>query len=83
MRHAIKRVEIQLSRHHYLLSSRPSLGGYIFPDHRDVDTSTLVCSVNKLNKAPLRLSLCIVQYTPDSNDTGMALESHVTWESST
>lgn len=58
---------------------------YSFPDHTDaVGTSTLVCSVNKLNKAPsVRLSPCIVRYSPDSDGTGMALEFRATFQKMT
>lgn len=76
----IKRVETQLPLP--LSSLLASLSAAILSPTTDVDTSTLVCSVNKLNKAPVRLSPCIVQYTRDSSDTGMAHEFRNTSESS-
>jgi hypothetical protein len=42
-----------------ILYPRVPLSGYTFPDHRRVHVSTLVCTVNKLNKAPLRLFPCV------------------------
>lgn len=76
----IKRVETQLLPP--LSSILVSLSAAILSPTTDVDTPTLVCTVNKLNKAPVRLSPYIVQYTPDSSDTGMAYKFRGTFESS-